>query len=75
MYCHDKNAAGKQTIEWIDYGMSIFTAQLLRSWLENDPFDLETLTNDLARRDPVSRYKNASMKSASQVATPRQKRS
>ena len=47
---HDKRLAGAPGVEWIDYGLSIFATETIRNWPDADPFDLSTLTGDLARR-------------------------
>ena len=47
--CHDKTVtAGLLKPEWIDWGMTIFTAETIRDWPEADPFDLAAVTKDLA---------------------------
>ena len=53
---HDKSLVGRPGVEWIDYGMSIFAAHLIRDCSYPDPFDLSNLTRDLARRELLAGF-------------------
>jgi NDP-sugar pyrophosphorylase family protein len=35
-------------MDWIDWGMTIFSAQIIRDCSDSDPFDLSSLTKRLA---------------------------
>ncbi len=55
--CHDKAVtAGLLKPEWIDWGMTIFTAETIRDWPEADPFDLATVTKHLAATGRLSGF-------------------
>lgn len=45
---HDKAARGQPGVEWIDYGLSVFTAGVVAGWPAPDPWDLSALTGALA---------------------------
>ena len=53
---HDKSLVGRPGVEWIDYGMSIFAAHLIRDYPYPDPFDLSDLTGELARRELLAGF-------------------
>lgn len=54
---HDKRAADQPGVEWIDYGLTLFTATPIRNWPGQDPFDLSELTNALSRRGQLAGVK------------------
>ncbi|RVT97958.1 nucleotidyl transferase [Rhodovarius crocodyli] len=45
---HDKAARGQPGVEWIDFGLSVFTAPVIADWPRPDPWDLSALTGSLA---------------------------
>ena len=45
---HDKSARGQRGVEWIDFGLSVFTARIIAGWSGEDPWDLSALTGSLA---------------------------
>jgi NDP-sugar pyrophosphorylase family protein len=47
---HDKTMRGLPGVEWIDFGLSVFTASVVADWPEVDPWDLSALTGSLARQ-------------------------
>jgi NDP-sugar pyrophosphorylase family protein len=51
---HEKTARGSPGVEWIDYGLSLFTAEAIASWPAPDPFDLTDLTAALAREGKLA---------------------
>ncbi len=46
---HDKAAAGRPGVEWIDAGLSVFRHAPLLQWPGADPWELSALTGRLAR--------------------------
>jgi len=50
---HDKAARG---VEWIDYGFSVFTRDVVAGWPGKDPWDLSALTGALARAGDLAGY-------------------
>ena len=53
---HDKAARGRPGVEWIDYGMSVFTRAAVESWPDPDPWDLSALTGALARQGRLAGF-------------------
>jgi NDP-sugar pyrophosphorylase family protein len=53
---HDKSNQGQPGVEWIDYGLSVFSTEVVASWPEPDPFDLSVLTRELARQGRLAGY-------------------
>jgi MurNAc alpha-1-phosphate uridylyltransferase len=45
---HDKGVPALPGMDWIDWGMSVFAAEVMRNWPSPDPFDLATVTKHLA---------------------------
>ena len=46
---HDKSNRGEPGVEWIDYGLSIFSASCIADWPVDAPFDLSEVTKRLAQ--------------------------
>ena len=53
---HDKTARGQPGVEWIDYGLSVFTRAVVEAWPVPDPWDLASLTGELARADQLTGF-------------------
>jgi NDP-sugar pyrophosphorylase family protein len=54
--CHDKSATGIAGMEWIDWGVTIFSASVLRDWEAMRPFDLSEITKYLAASGQLGGY-------------------
>ena len=53
---HDKSVRGQSGVEWIDYGFSVFTRAVVEAWPTPDPWDLSSLTGELAREGHLAGY-------------------
>jgi NDP-sugar pyrophosphorylase family protein len=56
---HDKSAKEQPGTEWIDYGLSVFSRELLASWPSDDPFDLSSMTATLAQQGRLAGHEVA----------------
>src|SRR5262249_28663393 len=57
--CHEKSIQDRVGREWIDWGISIFTAEIIRKWPTPDPFDLASVTNHLAANGQLAGFEVA----------------
>jgi NDP-sugar pyrophosphorylase family protein len=53
---HDKLRCAIPGMEWIDWGMSIFSATVIQEWAEKGPFNLSDVTNELAKAGRLSGF-------------------
>jgi NDP-sugar pyrophosphorylase family protein len=53
---HAKSDDRTAGVEWIDYGMSVMKANVVADWPTPDPFDLSSLTAELAARGQLAGY-------------------
>ena len=53
---HDKELKDTPGLEWIDWGVSVFSADAIREWGEGGPFDLAHLTKELANSGRLGGY-------------------
>lgn len=53
---HCKIEKPRAGVEWIDYGLSVMTADVVASWPEADPFDLSMLTATLAAHGKLAGF-------------------
>ncbi len=53
---HDKSVRGQPGVQWIDYGFSVFTRAVVEAWPTPDPWDLSSLTGELARQGHLAGF-------------------
>lgn len=53
---HCKIREPRAGVDWIDYGLSVMTAEVVAEWPDEDPFDLSALTAALAVRGKLAGF-------------------